>query len=223
MVVEGVSLYEALWQWAAISWKVFFAFIPPASYCGGKGCFFISLAFIGIITFIIGEVATILGCVIYLDESVTAITLVALGTSLPDTFASMSAAKSSESADAAIGNVTGSNSVNVFLGLGLPWAFGATYFWVKDGIYYKVPSGPLGFSVLMFLCVAVVCFMILVARRIVVGGELGGPTKSKYISAVLCISLWFIYIALSTMQAYGAIEMPITAKKCTSPFETEEF
>lgn len=63
-----------------------------------------------------------------LDESVTAITIVALGTSLPDTFASMTAAKTSEYADSAIGNVTGSNSVNVFLGLGLPWTI-ATIYW----------------------------------------------------------------------------------------------
>jgi len=39
-----------------------------------------------------------------------------------------------DTADAAIGNVTGSNSVNVFLGLGLPWALATTY-WatVKPG------------------------------------------------------------------------------------------
>lgn len=79
-------------------------------------------------TLVIGEIATVLGCVMGLDESVTAITIVALGTSLPDTFASMTAAKTSEYADSAIGNVTGSNSVNVFLGLGLPWTI-ATIYW----------------------------------------------------------------------------------------------
>jgi solute carrier family 8 (sodium/calcium exchanger) len=67
------------------------------------------------------------GCVCGIEDSVTAITFVALGTSLPDTFASMSAAKNSETADSAIGNVTGSNSVNVFLGLGLPWLISTTY------------------------------------------------------------------------------------------------
>ena len=41
---------------------------------------------------IVGEVATILGCVVKLKTSVNAITLVAMGTSLPDTFASMTAA-----------------------------------------------------------------------------------------------------------------------------------
>jgi len=39
----------------------------------------------------------------------------------------MTAARSSQYADAAVGNVTGSNSVNVFLGLGLPWVISAVY------------------------------------------------------------------------------------------------
>ena len=55
----------------------------------------------------------------------------ALGTSLPDTFASKIAAVSEKSADNAIGNVTGSNSVNVFLGLGIPWMVASIYHAVK--------------------------------------------------------------------------------------------
>jgi hypothetical protein len=56
---------------------------------------------------------------------------VALGTSLPDTFASKSAAVGDKNADNAIGNVTGSNSVNVFLGLGLPWVIATIYHAVR--------------------------------------------------------------------------------------------
>lgn len=40
-----------------------------------------------------GDLASILGCMIGLKDTVTAITLVALGTSLPDTFASKIAAQ----------------------------------------------------------------------------------------------------------------------------------
>lgn len=122
---------------------------------------------IGCVTLVIGEIATILGCVLGIKESITAITLVALGTSLPDTFASMTAAKTSEYADAAIGNVTGSNSVNVFLGLGLPWAIATTYHKVYYDKDYKVPAGELGFSVFMFLIVAAVLFVIIILRRCV--------------------------------------------------------
>jgi len=35
-------------------------------------------------------------------------------------------------ADNSVGNVTGSNSVNVFLGLGLPWSVAAVYHYVKS-------------------------------------------------------------------------------------------
>lgn len=49
-------------------------------------------------------------------------------------------------ADASIGNITGSNSVNVFLGLGLPWTIAATYYLV-NGEPFVVPAGDLGFSV----------------------------------------------------------------------------
>jgi solute carrier family 8 (sodium/calcium exchanger) len=34
-----------------------------------------------------------------------------------------------DTADAAIGNITGSNSTNVFLGLGLPWIIASGYYY----------------------------------------------------------------------------------------------
>merc|ERR1712185_277083 len=76
--------------------------------------------------------AGLLGCCIGMPDDVTAITIVALGTSLPDTFASKSAAQHDPNADNSIGNVTGSNCVNVFLGLGLPWTIGAIYWSCAD-------------------------------------------------------------------------------------------
>ena len=86
---------------------------------------------IGIMTAIIGDLATIFGCLISLKPEVTAITFVALGTSLPDLFASRNAAMNEKFADASIGNVTGSNGVNVFLGLGIPWMIASIYHEVK--------------------------------------------------------------------------------------------
>merc|ERR1740130_1457370 len=48
---------------------------------------------------------------------------------MPDLFASKSAAMNDEYADAAIVNVTGSNSVNVLLGIGIPWTVATIYWW----------------------------------------------------------------------------------------------
>ena len=108
-----------------IGWNIFFSLSPPPHWLGGWACFFGALCFIGVITAVVGEFANLFGCVLGIKPSITAITFVALGTSLPDTFASMAAAKADKYADAAVGNVTGSNSVNVFLGLGLPWVIAA--------------------------------------------------------------------------------------------------
>lgn len=61
------------------------------------------------------------------------------GTSLPDTFANRTAILNGKTADAAIGNITGSNSVNVFLGLGLPWLIGSAYYQSKVLVFAFLP------------------------------------------------------------------------------------
>lgn len=127
-------------HFSTIGWKVFYALIPPAYICGGWPCFVMSLVFIGITTAIVENFATLFGCVLGIKPSVTAITFVALGTSLPDTFASMTAAAQDKYADAAISNVTGSNSVNVFLGLGLPWLIGSIYATSNNEKGFFMPS-----------------------------------------------------------------------------------
>jgi solute carrier family 8 (sodium/calcium exchanger) len=124
---DEVGGMDALYHFFAIGWNVLFALIPPRRYFNGWLAFFVALAGIGLCTAIVAEVAGLLGCAVGLKESVTAITLVALGTSLPDTMASMISAQNSPNADSAIGNITGSNSVNVFLGLGLPWVLASIY------------------------------------------------------------------------------------------------
>jgi len=71
----------------ALPWKVLFALVPPPAYCNGWLCFCVALAMIGLLTGFIGDLAGLLGCVLGLKPGVTAITIVAIGTSLPDTFA----------------------------------------------------------------------------------------------------------------------------------------
>ena len=52
---------------------------------------------------------------------------------------------SDPTADAAVGNVTGSNAVNVFLGLGLPWMIGALYWHIKGATpEWQVRAGARG-------------------------------------------------------------------------------
>ncbi|CAF1628702.1 unnamed protein product, partial [Adineta ricciae] len=123
-------------------------------------------------------------------------------------FASMIAAKNSKTADDAIGNVTGSNSVNVFLGLGLPWLVAAIY-WESKNLPFTVKAGDLSFSVLVFSICCVLGMLVLILRRYlsVFGkAELGGPAIPKYLCSVFFVLLWIVYLALSSLQAYGYIK-----------------
>lgn len=52
---------------------------------GGWACFWVSMGIIGCLTALIGDLASFFGCTIGLKDSVTAISFVALGTSLPGT------------------------------------------------------------------------------------------------------------------------------------------
>jgi hypothetical protein len=53
---------------------------------GGYLCFVVSIMCIGVVTAIIGDVASHFGCTLGIKDSVTAIVFVALGTSIPGQF-----------------------------------------------------------------------------------------------------------------------------------------
>lgn len=126
------------------------------------------------------------------------------------TFASKVATINDETADGSIGNVTGSNSVNVFLGIGLAWSVAAIYH-ASNGDKFEVEAGSLGFSVLVFCVEAVVCIAILMYRRYHkdIGAELGGPTRSRKITSLCFASLWFLYILLSAFESYCYINVSL--------------
>jgi len=200
------SCGDYIMHFLTLPWKLVFAFIPPTAIYEGYPTFVISIAFIGGCTAIIGDVAGHLGCFINLKDCVNAIAFVALGTSVPDTFASKTAAIEDETADASVGNVTGSNAVNVFLGIGIAWTMAAVY-WEAQGLAFEVPVGSLGFSVTIFCIEALLAIAILMLRRSpMVGGELGGPKLFKTISASIFVFFWCFYVAISALEAYDVIE-----------------
>lgn len=218
---EGIaSLSGFLWV-IMMPWSLVLAVLPPPTLAGGWLLFVVSLSCTGIVTALIGDYAALLGCTIGLSDYVTAITIVALGTSLPDTFASVLAAKTDDHADAAIVNVTGSNSVNVFLGLGVAWTIGAIYWegratndWrtriaCRDptvvlnhpkGVFY-VSAGTLSFSVAVYSVCATISLVYMSVNRRIFGGELGGPKRILFF--VIQLILWGIYILLSSLRSEG--------------------
>jgi len=231
---EGPLSCRALLSTALVfPWKLALAvMVPPPGLCGGVPCFVMALFVIALQVVLISDFASQMGCLMGLKDSVTAITFVAFGTSLPDAFASVQAARGDRTADNSIGNVTGSNSVNVFFGLGVPWLMAAIY-WSSAGAndisvlnawrrkYADIPGlleaypngafvvrgGDLGFSVIVFTTCACATIGLLLFRRwgISPPQELGGYRPIAKGSCAFLIFLWFLYVMLSTMKAYGTI------------------
>ncbi|XP_042629879.1 sodium/calcium exchanger 1-like isoform X1 [Cyprinus carpio] len=200
------SCFDYVMHFLTVFWKVLFAFVPPTDYWNGWACFVVSIIMIGVLTAFIGDLASHFGCTIGLKDSVTAVVFVALGTSVPDTFASKVAAIQDQYADASIGNVTGSNAVNVFLGIGVAWSIAAIYHNSK-GNDFRVDPGSLAFSVTLFTIFAFICVAVLMYRRRPdIGGELGGSRTAKTLTTMLFVSLWLLYILFSSLEAYCHIK-----------------
>ncbi|KAM3865211.1 sodium/calcium exchanger 1a isoform 7-T7 [Diretmus argenteus] len=200
------SCFDYVMHFLTVFWKLLFALVPPTDYWNGWACFVVSISVIGLLTALIGDLASHFGCTIGLKDSVTAVVFVALGTSVPDTFASKVAAIQDQYADASIGNVTGSNAVNVFLGIGVAWSI-AAIFHHTQGQKFKVDPGTLAFSVTLFTIFAFICVAVLMyRRRPEIGGELGGPRIPKILTTCLFFSLWLMYILFSSLEAYCHIK-----------------
>merc|ERR1719365_429248 len=200
------SCGDYIMHFLTLPWKLIFAFIPPTAIYAGYPTFVVSISAVGVCTAVIGDMAGHLGCFIYLKDCVNAIAFVALGTSVPDTFASKTAAIEDETADASVGNVTGSNAVNVFLGIGIAWSMAAVYS-NYNGHHFMVPVGSLGFSVTVFCIEALLAIIILLLRRNpAVGGELGGPKAVKTVTSGCFVFFWVFYVLISALEAYKVID-----------------
>lgn len=204
---EPKSIMDYIMHYLTLFWKIAFIFVPPPTIWNGWACFIVSISVIGMLTALINDLASHFGSTVYLKDQVTAISLVALGTSVPDTFASKIAAQNEKHADSSIGNVTGSNAVNVFLGIGLAWTVAAVYHAINGTPGgFRVEPGSLCYSVLLFCICAFICAIILMLRRFYIGAELGGPIKPKIATVACFVFLWIFYLVMSTLEAYKVIE-----------------
>lgn len=77
------SCFHYVMHFLTVFWKLLFALVPPTEYWNGWACFIVSIIVIGLLTAIIGDIASHFGCTIGLKDSVTAVVFVALGTSVP--------------------------------------------------------------------------------------------------------------------------------------------
>lgn len=194
------------WQTLLAPWRILFAFVPPHQIAHGWIAFICSLIFISGIAYIVTQLTDLITCVTGINAYVIAFTALASGTSWPDLVASKIAAERQTTADSAIANIICSNSVNIYVGIGIPWLIDTAYNYIayKEPLRIKNAEG-LSFSLLVFFATSVGCIVVLVFRRITLGAELGGPRLWAWVTFVYFMLLWMIFVVLSSLKVSGII------------------
>ncbi|XP_021907022.1 magnesium/proton exchanger isoform X2 [Carica papaya] len=201
-----LQLARIVWQSLLAPWRFMFAFVPPYHISHGWIAFVCSLLFISGISYIVTKLTDLVSCVTGINPYVIAFTALACGTSWPDLVASKIAVERQITADSAIANITCSNSVNIYVGIGVPWLINTLY----NFFAYREPLGiqnaeGLSFSLLVFFSTSVGCIAVLVFRRLTLGAELGGPRFWAWVTCVYFMLLWIIFVVLSSLRVSGII------------------
>lgn len=141
--------------------------------------FFTSLIWIGVISWVLVENAIAIAAALDVSEVVISLTILAIGTSIPDTIAGVIVARDGR-VDMAISNAIGSNVFNISFALGIPWlimfALGTkTIFVSAESLYTSF--------VLLFGSVCLVLFLFFIKKW-----QLG-----KY-SGVFLIVVYILYL-----------------------------
>ncbi|GAA0186580.1 secondary carrier transporter [Lithospermum erythrorhizon] len=197
---------KVIWQLLLAPWRLLFAFVPPYQIAHGWIAFICSLCFISGIAYIVTILTDLVSCVTGINPYVIAFTALAAGTSWPDLVASKIAAERQLTADSAIANITCSNSVNIYVGIGVPWLIDTLYNFFAYNKPLRIQNADgLSFSLLVFFSTSVGCIGVLVLRRLTLGAELGGPRLWAWVTCIYFIFLWLIFVVLSSLKVSGFI------------------
>ncbi|KAM9270535.1 sodium/potassium/calcium exchanger 5 [Cariama cristata] len=153
--------------------------------------FLISAAWISAITYVLVWMITIAGETLGIPESVMGLTLLAAGTSVPDTVASVLVARKGNG-DMAMSNIVGSNVFDM-LCLGVPW-------FIKTAFINT--SGPIevNSSGLTYTAISLICSVVFISLAV----HLNGWKIDKKLGAI-CLVLYLIFTILSILYELGII------------------
>ena len=149
--------------------------------------FFISIAFIGALCLVLVESAIIVAHILEVPEVVIALTVLAVGTSVPDMMSSVIVAKQGRGG-MAVSNGIGSNIFDILIGLGLPWLIKS---YLVDSEIVTNTEG-LGISmILLFVSVLVLLFALMIRRWRLTQGF-----------GIVLIALYIVYVFYEIIKIY---------------------
>ncbi|XP_033023669.1 sodium/potassium/calcium exchanger 5 [Lacerta agilis] len=153
--------------------------------------FFMSAVWISAFTYILVWMVTIVGETLHIPDTVMGLTLLAAGTSIPDTVASVLVARKGKG-DMAMSNIVGSNVFDL-LCLGLPWFIRTAF--VDTSAPAEVNSSGLTYTAISLVCSIAFIFLAV---------HLNGWKLDKKLGAV-CLVMYLAFVILSILYELGVI------------------
>lgn len=179
---DGILYYdpaEALWRHT----------MPPPGK-SSLSCFLQALCHISWLSYIMVDAATRFGNVVGIPSLFMGLVFLAAGTSIPDAFASMAAARKGEG-DMAVSNALGSNIFDILLGLGLPWLI---------SLMLGRPVVFLGVNRLLYWVAVLVgtlaAFMVVVV---------GSGFKLGYKMGLILVSTYGLYVVWALLKSFRLV------------------
>ncbi len=157
--------------------KILSFFFPPEK--NYYLIFFISIIIIAGISWGLVELAVLVSDILNIPEAIIALTVLAIGTSIPDLFSSLIVAKQGRG-DMALSNAIGSNIFDVLVGLGLPFLI---YIIAFDSNIGVSTQNLISSSFILFASVVVLIVMLVVSKW-----------KIGKISGLILLGLYLFYI-----------------------------
>lgn len=139
---------------------------PSAERC--YSVFFISIGIIAGLSWVLVESAVAISHILHIPEAIIALTILAIGTSVPDMISSIIVAKQGRGG-MAISNALGSNIFDILFGLGVPWLVVLA---ISGGVI-PVSTENLLSSVILLFATVLVIFFLLLARQWKIGHRAG--------------------------------------------------
>ena len=181
---------QSPWTWKNASEKIlsfFFADLkkrPNLLFLN----FGMSIIFLAILSHFMVESAVHVAQSLGLPEVIIALTVLAVGTSVPDLMSSIIVARKGQG-DMAIANAVGSNIFDIAIGLGLPWIF----IILLRGESVQVVTENLDSSIVLLFATVIALLFLLIVRRWEIGRYAGMLLIGAYLWYILSQIGWITW------------------------------
>ncbi|GFQ64754.1 hypothetical protein TNCT_92981, partial [Trichonephila clavata] len=159
--------------------------------------FLLSIAWLGVLSYMAVWMVTVIGYTLSIPDSVSGLTILAVGASVPDLISSVLVAKSGQG-NMAISNLVGSNNFDISICLGVPW-LGKTL--MSESGNLRLYSSVLSFAVATLLVTLVVFYMIF---------QLSNWKLNRMVGLIclLIYALFILFACLFEFNVFGYVNPP---------------